>query len=205
MTAKLLIVDDDINTIRLLSGILRGEGELFFATSGASAITVAHEKKPDIVLLDAEMPGMDGFEVCAVLKADPVTSGTTIIFVTAHNDIESEMRALDLGAIDFIHKPINLHVVHSKVHNHIILKMQPAVPACLHQDLARLTPRERDVLSLLRQGKANKEIAHQLEIEDVTVRLHLKAIFRKLGVKNRVQAVARAIDLGMPPSSIAAD
>ncbi|MBF0562957.1 MAG: response regulator [Alphaproteobacteria bacterium] len=124
MTAKLLIVDDDVNTIRLMNDALRGEGDLFFATSGAAAIRIAHEKKPDIVLLDAEMPEMDGFEVCRALKADPATAAATIIFVTAYSDIESEIRALDLGAIDFIHKPISPPLVRARVRNHVIIKVQ---------------------------------------------------------------------------------
>ena len=122
MTPKLLIVDDDLGTIRLLNEALRGAGDLFFATRGPDAIRIAQDKKPDVILLDAEMPGMDGYEVCAALKANPATADATIIFVTAHTDIEHETRALDLGAMDFINKPISPPVVRARVRNHIAMK-----------------------------------------------------------------------------------
>ncbi len=124
MTAKLLIVDDDIGTIHQMNSVLRGVGDLFFSTSGLAAIRAAQEKRPDIVLLDAEMPGMNGFDVCAALKADPETASARVIFVTARSDIPSEMRALELGAIDFIHKPISPPSVVARVRNHIIMKAQ---------------------------------------------------------------------------------
>ena len=124
MNAKLLIVDDDPDTIRVLSGILRGMGDLYFSTSGLDAIRTVREKMPDIVLLDAEMPGMNGFEVCAALKAEPVTAAASIIFVTAHSDVENETRALELGAIDFIHKPVSPPIVRARVRNHITMKAQ---------------------------------------------------------------------------------
>ena len=124
MTAKLLIVDDDVNTIRLIGDALRDMGQLFFATDGVTAIRAALDTKPDIVLLDAEMPEMDGYEVCAVLKADPATADATIIFVTAFSDIGHEMRALELGAMDFISKPISPPIVRVRVQTQLTLKQQ---------------------------------------------------------------------------------
>ncbi len=124
MTTKFLIVDDDLDTIRLMGDVLRGTGDLFFATNGAAAIRTAHEKNPDIVLLDAEMPELDGFEVCTALKADPATADASVIFVTAHSDIEREERALRLGAVDFISKPISPPIVRARVLTHITLKAQ---------------------------------------------------------------------------------
>lgn len=124
MTNKLLIVDDDLDTIRLMNEVLRGMGDLFFATNGPAAIRTAHEKNPDIVLLDAEMPEVDGYEVCKALKGDHDTADVSVIFVTAHNDIEREERALSLGAVDFISKPISPPIVRARVRTHIMLKAQ---------------------------------------------------------------------------------
>lgn len=87
MSATLLIVDDDPATIRVMNSVLKGMGDLFFATDGESAMRTAREKLPDIVLLDAEMPGMDAYEVCAALKRDPVTAGASIIFVAGIGSI----------------------------------------------------------------------------------------------------------------------
>jgi diguanylate cyclase (GGDEF)-like protein len=122
VNATLLLVDDDPNIIRLLHEALRGLGQFFFATDGTAGLSVARERQPDIVLLDGEMPGMDGFELCAALKANPKTADAAIIFVTAHNSIEHETRALDLGAADFVHKPISPPVVRARVRNHLALK-----------------------------------------------------------------------------------
>ncbi len=124
MTARLLIVDDDPSTIRLLNEALRGMGEVFFATDGPAAFRLAQEKQPDIVLLDIQMPGMDGFDVCAALKADPATAGAAVFFVTIHTDTETETRAFGLGAADFIHKPISSPVVRARVSYHLVMKAQ---------------------------------------------------------------------------------
>jgi len=122
--SRLLIVDDDVLSIRVLGEVVKGMGELFFSTNGPNALRLAAETQPDIVLLDAEMPEMDGFEVCRRLKANPLTADASIIFVTAHTNIGHEMAALEAGAIDFIHKPISPPVVQARVRNHLLLKFQ---------------------------------------------------------------------------------
>jgi diguanylate cyclase (GGDEF)-like protein len=120
----LLIVDDDLSTIRMLNEVVRGMGEVFFATDGPTALRLAREQRPDIVLLDFEMPGMDGFDVCSALKADPATADAAIFFVTAHTDVEIEMKAFALGAADFIHKPISSPIVRARASYHLVMKAQ---------------------------------------------------------------------------------
>ncbi len=122
MTAKLLIVDDDPATIRLLNASVRGLGEVFFATDGPAAFRLAHEQRPDIVLLDLQLPGMDGFAVCAALKADPATAGAAILFITADTDRATEQRAFGMGAADFIHKPIGSVAVRARVRNQLAMR-----------------------------------------------------------------------------------
>jgi len=124
VSATLLIVDDDRSMIRLMNDALRGLGEVFFATDGVTALRVAREKQPDIVLLDCQMPGLDGFDVCAALKADPATADAAVFFVTTHDDIETESRAFGLGAADFIHKPISFPIVRARVSYHLVMKAQ---------------------------------------------------------------------------------
>jgi diguanylate cyclase (GGDEF)-like protein len=124
LAVRLLIVDDDLSAIRLMNEALRGTGEVFFATDGEGAIRLAREKRPDIVLLGLQMPGMDGFEVCAALKAHPLTADATVFFVTADTDVEAETRAFGLGAADFIHKPISSPVVRARVRYHLVMKAQ---------------------------------------------------------------------------------
>jgi len=124
LNAKILIVDDDRATIQLLNDALRGLGEVFFATDGLAALRLAQEHRPDIVLLDCQIPGLDGFGVCGVLKADPATAAAAVFFITAHGDIETETRAFELGAADFIQKPISVSVVRARVSYHLVMKAQ---------------------------------------------------------------------------------
>jgi len=124
VTARLLIVDDDLSTIRLINEALNGLGEVYFATDGEAAFRLAREKKPDIVLLDFQMPGMDGFDVCAALKADPATADAAVFFITADTDMETETGAFGLGAADLIHKPISSPVIRARVSYHLVMKAQ---------------------------------------------------------------------------------
>lgn len=94
------------------------------ATSGAMALAICEKNAIDLVLLDIMMPEMDGYEVCTRLKAIPVTADIPVIFVTAHGDEVSEERGLDVGAVDFISKPINVKIVRARVRAHIALKRQ---------------------------------------------------------------------------------
>lgn len=118
----ILIIDDSVDTIRLLSGMLKDQGQILFATSGETGIRLARERKPQLILLDVEMPGMSGYEVCAVLKADPGTAGCSVIVITAHTGVDSEVAALASGAEDYITKPFNPPVVRARVQTHLRLQ-----------------------------------------------------------------------------------
>ncbi len=119
-----LVVDDDPGSIRLVCEILKKEGRIIFATNGRDALSQARNRLPDLVLLDAVMPGMDGFEVCAALLADPKTADIPIIFITASNDVDHEVKALSAGAADFIAKPVNPLIVTHRVRTRLTLKRQ---------------------------------------------------------------------------------
>lgn len=119
---KVLIIDDLPTNIQVLSEILESEYEIFFATSGREGIEIARAEHPDLVLLDIMMPEMDGFEVCRRLKEDPATQLIPIIFVTAMRSAEDEAKGLELGAIDYITKPVTPIIVKMRVRNHMELK-----------------------------------------------------------------------------------
>jgi diguanylate cyclase (GGDEF)-like protein len=121
---RLLIVDDAMENIQILNHVLGGEHEVLFAMSGARALELARQHQPDLILLDAVMPGMDGYEVCAALRASPEVRGIPVIFVTALTTPEDETRALEAGAVDFITKPFNVAVVRARVRTHLTLKRQ---------------------------------------------------------------------------------
>jgi CheY-like chemotaxis protein len=104
---KLLVVDDQAVNIRIIHELFRAECDIFMATNGEMAIAKCQELMPDIILLDVVMPGIDGFEVCRRLKSDPFTAAIPIIFITANFNEADEVKGFELGAVDFIHKPIN--------------------------------------------------------------------------------------------------
>ena len=118
----LLLVDDLPLNIQTLSAIFSQDYEVFFATSGIQALEKCRSNLPDLVLLDVEMPGMDGIEVCQQLKKDVLTAHIPIIFVTAYNDPKDEVRCLEAGGVDFITKPVNPSVVRARVNTHLKLR-----------------------------------------------------------------------------------
>jgi len=122
--ARILIVDDDAGTVRQLGQMVGGMGEIFFASDGSRAINMVREKQPDLMLLDMVMPGMSGYEVCKIIKDDPDFYDLPILFVTSNTDIESETKALEAGAVDYISKPPNPKVVRARVKTHLALKQR---------------------------------------------------------------------------------
>lgn len=117
-----LIVDDEISNIEIMNAVLEDDYEVCFSTSGEQALETARQTRPDIVLLDVLMPGIDGFEVCRQLKIDPLLADIPVIFTTGLGDTEHEMRGLSLGAIDYVTKPIQPTILRARVGNHIELK-----------------------------------------------------------------------------------
>jgi diguanylate cyclase (GGDEF)-like protein len=121
---RLLVVDDQPMHIQVLYRSLAPACQVFMATQGEQALKLSVEKQPDLVLLDVEMPHMDGFSVMSALKAHPATRHIPVIFVTAHTSEEMETRCLESGAVDFISKPINPSVVRARVNTQLKLKFQ---------------------------------------------------------------------------------
>jgi putative two-component system response regulator len=121
--ATVLIVDDTPENLTLMTGLLRDGYETKVANSGERALKVAlGDAVPDLVLLDIMMPGMDGYEVCRRLKADPRTRDVPVIFLTAKADVADEQKGFDVGAVDYITKPISAPLVLARVNTHLVLK-----------------------------------------------------------------------------------
>lgn len=107
-THTAMIVDDTVTNIEVLQSILRDAGyRVVVFREGQRALEAARESPPDIVLLDIMMPGMDGFEVCSILKGNPETREIPVLFITSLSDQESRLKGLEIGAVDFISKPID--------------------------------------------------------------------------------------------------
>jgi diguanylate cyclase (GGDEF)-like protein len=119
MDDKIVVVDDDPGTIYLIGRVLNGVSHLRFATSGEKALQLVHDLPPDLILLDAELPGMSGFKVFDALHAAPDVEGVPIIFITSHSEAGFEVSALNMGAADFIAKPFTSSRLLARVKTHL--------------------------------------------------------------------------------------
>src|ERR1700691_2332313 len=123
MTARILVVDDVLPNIKLLEARLTAEYfDVLTATHGLDALSLCAEGECDIVLLDVMMPGMDGFEVCRRLKADPRTAGIPVVMVTALSDVSDRVKGLEAVADDFLTKPVNDVALFARVRSLVRLK-----------------------------------------------------------------------------------
>ncbi|MEM8954077.1 MAG: response regulator [Verrucomicrobiota bacterium] len=120
MPDRVLLVDDTLTNLQVLSEALAAEGyELFVAQSGEEAIKSAKETRPQLILLDINMPGIDGYETCRRLKADDQTRDAVIVFLSARGHTEDKIQGLNLGAADYIEKPFQFEEVVARVRSHL--------------------------------------------------------------------------------------
>lgn len=117
-----LIVDDEPMNIEILNEALGAEHEILFATNGQEALGIASNELPDLILLDVILPDLDGYQVCKRLKNDPKTRDIPVIFVASMDPEEDEAKGLDVGATDYLAKPIRSPIVRARVRNHLELK-----------------------------------------------------------------------------------
>ena len=115
LLGHVLVVDDDRGLLSIIEGILSKDYEVTLAASGPEALKVLDNRSVDLVLLDIMMPEMDGLEVCAAIKGNPVTKDLPVIFLTGMEEDDAEEKALDAGAADFISKPIRARILESRV------------------------------------------------------------------------------------------
>ena len=204
--AKILIVDDNPN---YLGDALPMYGyEVDIAKNGVEALhkLTSNESnvKFDLVLLDVMMPKMDGWQTLKYIRNNDKIKTIPIIMITAVNEESKQIMGLKTGADDYITKPFILPNLLARID--AVLRRSSWNKKTLNEqninipidaDVEQLTKREKEVISMLAQGASNKEIADKLFVRDVTKKTHLNAIFKKLKVTNRTQAVLLAIQLGI--------
>lgn len=122
--SSLLVVDDTPENIDVLRGILGEDYVVKVATSGQMALKIVAAQPPDLILLDVMMPGMDGYEVCRQLKENESTRHIPVIFVTARNEVADEAHGFELGAADYITKPVSPPIVRARIRSHLALANQ---------------------------------------------------------------------------------
>ena len=118
----ILVVDDVPDTLTLASSLLSPQYKVKVATSGEAALEIARNDPPDLILLDVMMPGIDGYETCVRLKADPVLKAIPVLFLTALGEVEDERKGFALGAVDYIIKPLTPSLLLARVKTHVTLK-----------------------------------------------------------------------------------
>ncbi len=121
---KLLVVDDQAVNVRLIYELFQSEFDVYMATNGQAGLVKAKQLYPDIILLDVVMPGLSGYDVCQELKADPELKSIPVIFITGQFNEDDEVRGFEMGAVDFIHKPINPVITRARVKTHVQHKLQ---------------------------------------------------------------------------------
>lgn len=150
----ILVVDDTTDNIVILSSLLRDSYRVKAAINGEKALEIAFSAEaPDIILLDIVMPGLDGYEVCRRLKENKNTSDIPVLFITSRSDVEDERKGFELGAEDFIVRPISPYIVKARVMTHLQLK---AVRDFLRDKSAYL---EQEVEKRVRENLAIQDVA----------------------------------------------
>ncbi len=149
----ILVVDDTPDNIMLLSGLLKDKYHIKVANSGARALQVAlADPGPDLILLDVTMPGMDGYETCRQLKANPLCADVPVIFLTARSQAEDEAMGLSLGAVDYLAKPISPPILFARVATHLKLRAAQRQLERQNQDLERKVRERTAQLSLMQEA-----------------------------------------------------
>ena len=194
---RVVIVDDHAMLRAGLEQLLGGEPDLEVvgkAASGSEAITLVRDLRPDVVLMDLQMPGVDGVSATREIVGEELAD---VLVLTSYSDAERIVGALDAGALGYLLKDAEPDEVLRGIRA-VARGESPIDPKAARELLgarrttstaaADLTPRESEVLALVRQGLANKQIARRLGISERTVKAHLTSTFQRIGVVDRTQA-----------------
>jgi DNA-binding NarL/FixJ family response regulator len=203
MNISVLIVDDHPvvrQGLRVLLEVQDGIEVTGEAGDGATALALAGEQEPDVILLDLKLPGLDGLAVLSELKQSQSSARTLIL--TSVTDHAAAAAAIRNGAAGVLYKDVDpdaLVRAIRAVHDGHLLLAPEAAGTLLHETnqhnrgLDALTTREREVLAELTQGRSNREIARALHVSEKTVKAHVSSVLAKLGVQDRTQAALFAV------------
>lgn len=196
-TIRVVLVDDHAVVRSGLAQLLGGAGDIDVvgqAGDGAEGVEVVRRTRPDVVVMDLQMPGTDGVEATRKIVAEDL--GAEVVVLTSYSDNARIVAALDAGAVGYLLKDAEPEDVLDGVRA-VSRGESPLHPRVARQLLStrggrapevQLTPREAEVLDLVRTGLANKQIARRLGISERTVKAHLTSVFQRIGVVDRTQA-----------------
>lgn len=217
-TIRVCLVDDHTLVRRGIAALLAGDPEIEVvgeASDGLEAIELTRALRPDVVLMDIRMPGCDGLRATRIIKQE--MPSVRIVVLTVSEDDEDLFEAVKAGAQGYLLKRMEPRDLCAMVHSAYRgeAPIAPAMAARIIQEISGgprpdvrerdeevLSPREQEVLALVAQGLANKEVAARLGISEYTVRNHLRSVLEKLHLRNRVEAAAYALQRGLaaPPA-----
>jgi DNA-binding NarL/FixJ family response regulator len=205
---KILIIEDEPEMRRNLQTILRLERfEVFSAEHGQAGLALAQTELPDLILCDVMMPVMDGHQVLNALRDHPATMNIPFVFLTAKGERADLRSGMNLGADDYLTKPVAredlLAAVEARLrrqHQQDQREFRPDFSSPEPLLTLGLTPRVAEVLLWVAQGKTNADIATILGISESTVKKHLLEIFIQLGVETRSAATLRALEVLSTPA-----
>lgn len=202
---RLLIAEDELDLAEALTVFFeKNQFSVDAVHNGQDAYDYALSGDYDALILDVMMPKMDGWQTLKYIRNNDKIKTIPIIMITAVNEESKQIMGLKTGADDYITKPFILPNLLARID--AVLRRSSWNKKALNEqninipidaDVEQLTKREKEVISMLAQGASNKEIADKLFVRDVTIKTHLNAIFKKLKVTNRTQAVLLAIQLGI--------
>lgn len=204
---KILVIEDEPEMRRNLMTILRLEKfQVVGAENGRTGVELARREKPDLILCDVMMPELNGHGVLEALRADADMVTIPFIFLTAKGEKNDVRSGMNLGADDYLTKPVSKADLLNAVQSRLERQAQQSQPVFdpnfdSHEPLLALdlTPRVAEVLLWVAQGKTNPEIATILGISEQTVKKHLMEILQKLGVETRTAAALRALEVLSSP------
>ncbi|SNT43967.1 DNA-binding response regulator, NarL/FixJ family, contains REC and HTH domains [Asanoa hainanensis] len=202
---RVLVVDDHAMVRQGLRSFLEVQDDLEVvgeAADGSEAVSRAAELLPDVVLLDLRMPGVDGVTALREMTARGLPC--RVLVITSFTEPAAVLPAVRAGAVGYVYKDVDppalaaairsVHLGHTLLHPDVARVLSEGEPGA---DPARLTPRERQVLTEIGRGRSNREIARALGLAEKTVKAHVSAILAKLGVQDRTQAALYAVRAGL--------
>jgi DNA-binding NarL/FixJ family response regulator len=207
---RILIIEDEPEMRRNITTLLRYyDYDPIAAKTGREGVEAARREKPDLILCDVMMPEMDGYGVIQALQTDAALARIPFIFLTAKGEKEDLRSGMNLGADDYLTKPVaNADLVRAietrlrRAEQQVNREFKPDFSSFEPLRALGLTPRAAEALLWLAQGKTNADIATILGITESTVKKHVQEMFEKLGVETRGAATVRALEiLNSRPSS----
>jgi len=196
------LVDDDASVRKALTRLIRSAGyEVQAFASARDFLNVSRDdsQEPACLVLDVSMPGLSGLDLQRELQAADTL--LPIIFITGHGDIPMSVKAMKDGAVDFLPKPVKDKELLNAIERALARADQDLAQRLEHEDLQRrldsLTPREREVMTLVVRGLLNKQIAHELGTVEKTVKVHRAHVMEKMEVQSLAELVRLAEHLGI--------